>query len=75
LIPALFKLSAFLLFPNPFIGKTFLQKYAEKLAPETGLEPATNRLIPVVGTLSSSNGSRGRIRTYNQPVNSRLLYH
>ena len=26
-------------------------------------------------TIAMANGSAGRIRTYDQPVNSRLLYH
>jgi hypothetical protein len=55
------------------------------LAPAVGFEPTTNRLIPTCRDSTPELllyfqqnmrfGSSGRIRTYDQSVNSRPLYH
>ena len=49
---------------------------------QVGLEPTTSRLIPTrrdstieLASQIQPRNSAGRTRTYNQPVNSRLLYH
>ncbi len=51
------------------------------MAPQVGFEPTTCRLIPTHRDSTTElsayaiSGSAGRIRTYDPPVNSRLLYH
>jgi hypothetical protein len=45
--------------------------FGTRLSPMSPVRPVTYVSGPDIGVV----GSAGRIRTYDQPVNSRLLYH